>query len=168
MPEMQLATMPAAISAPIAAFPTGKGKDDIAKYADIIRELSQFANSEVGKQLVGRILPGLGAPPGPNGFVAAQQGEHKRMPVEEPITSPFYNGGAVGPKRDTKPQVVVEYVSGELSGAEQYDLFVSGLLRVQQQLGETKTLKETLEWINQMKPLIISQTPPLRVEPKRK
>jgi hypothetical protein len=175
MPELSLTPIaPAGFAVPPQVIP--KSKDDIEKYASIIREINGFANSDVGKQLLTPLIQRFAqSQRGPNGFVGASQGDHKPMPIDSTPTSPFFNGDKpgkrVGPAggSNAPPQVVIQHVPTpvplELSAADQYSLFMGGLTELTKFIGEEKSLKEAIEWATEKKDLIISMRPPLRINP---
>lgn len=177
MPELMLTpTGPAGFAVPPTIIP--KNKDDMEKYASIIREVNNFANSDVGKQILTPLIQKFAQPSaGPNGLVHANQGDNKPMPQESNPKSPFFNGDKpgrrVGPASESGPvqeRVVIQQVPTpmpvELDSTQQFDLFLGGLMKIQQHLGEDKTLKEAIEWTTSNKTLIVSMTPPLRINPK--
>lgn len=177
MPELSLTPVPpAGFAVPPQVIP--KSKDDIEKYASIIREVNNFANSDIGRQLLTPLLKKFSQSPNePNGFVAPSQGDYKPMPTDSTPNSPFFNGDKpgkrVGPAGggNAPPQVVVQHVPTpiplELSAGDQYALFMGGLVELTKFIGEEKTLKEAIEWATEKKDLIISMRPPLRINPPK-
>lgn len=157
MPELPIiATQTAMTAPPMAA--VLKPKNDLAKYSEIIDSVNKFANSDVGKMLIQRVLPKDNVVGNPQ----PAQGEHKPMPQQAPITSPFYDGGDVGPARPhlpAPPQVVVKEVVKEVpmnrTPSQLYDESLSGIMQLSEQLGADKTLGEAVEWIRANKAAII-------------
>ena len=156
-----MASLPAAVQ-------VTKSKDDIEKYASVIREVSNFANSDVGKMLIERIMPK--SPGNPVGNPQPSKGEFKPMPSQNGVEGVGFspNFAPSGQRPPVAERIVVREVPVPLtlSAADQYSMFMNGLTELVKQVGgEEKTLKEAIEWAQAKKEIIIMMTPPLKINP---
>lgn len=155
MPTLPIVGNMQALPAQLATAP--QAKSEIAKYAEVIDSINRFANSDVGKMLIQKVMPKDNVVGDPK----PAQGDFKPMPAQ--ITSPFYDGGDVGPASrgpPAPPQTIIKEVVREVpiqpSPTQLYDAFLTGLMQLSEYVGKEKTVEEAITWVSQNKMLIIA------------